>query len=196
VVLSNSTANSWTEVTVCTRDVVVPAEKESVGMRLSSNAPAMPWLSDWRPSRPHVKLMSSRNCGREFHARKIHTVSAISTVHNFQEAAFRHKLRSNITSSEEQSSSRRERNRGRPENRQRNSGWRRGSFCSGRNNGSAKDARGDSWLPSKFGITMLRSGCRTRSSKNQTHRAASREGCRPFALVPHHNGLPTLQICI
>jgi hypothetical protein len=140
--------------------------------------------------------MNMNPLGRKFHVRKVHTDPVISTVHNFQRDAFRLRLRSNTTSSEEQSSSRREWNRGRPENRQRSSGLQRGSFCRGCNNGSAKDARGDSSLPSKFEVTMLRSGCRTGTSKNQTHRAASREGCRPFAFVPCNTRLPTLQICI
>lgn len=43
---------------------------------------------------------------------------------------------------------------------------------------------------------MLRSGCRTRSSKNQTHWAASCEGRRPFAFVRKNKRLPTLQICL
>jgi hypothetical protein len=110
----------------------------SIRIRLRLKASAMPGFSDWRPSRPHVKLMSSRNCGREFHAQQIHIFTVISTIHNFQQATFRHQLRSNITSSEEQSSSRRERNRGRPGNRQRNSGLHRGSFCSERSDGNAK----------------------------------------------------------
>jgi hypothetical protein len=74
-----------------------------------------------------------------------HTGRFISTPRNLFEAGFSQHLRRTITSSEEQSSSRRERKRSPSATRQRETEGQRRSFCSRRGPGESEGAAGASW---------------------------------------------------